>query len=160
MVKLIIYSLGCLLIFDITNENSFINVLNWLQDLQEYGPKSMNKILVGNKSDLEKERVVSFDSGSELAKKYRMDYIEVSALTGENVKFTFEILSKNIMKINEEIENIENKKRRKSNKKAKKKQTNEIDYATRNPFDTEELSLKIKLAKKKKPEEEKTSCCS
>ena len=91
------------------------------------------------------------------AKKYNIDYIEVSALTGENIKFIFEVLTKNMSKIQDEIELRQSKKRKssKSQLKRSKIKTNDIDYASRNPFDTETNSVKISLDKKK----QKSKCC-
>jgi len=62
-------------------------------------------MLIGNKSDLVEERVVSFLAATELAKKYEYDYVEVSAKTGENVKFLFEVLSKRMIKKQELYDN-------------------------------------------------------
>ena len=55
-------------------------------------------VLVGNKIDLEKDRVVSWSRGKALADKYSIKFIEVSAKTGENVQNIFSILGAEIMK--------------------------------------------------------------
>ncbi len=78
--------------------------MKWIEDLTDYGPSENIKIIIGNKNDLVEERVVSYNSAVELAKKYDFDYFEVSAKTGENVKFLFEVLTKRMIKKQEELE--------------------------------------------------------
>jgi 50S ribosomal subunit-associated GTPase HflX len=46
-------------------------------------------VLVGNKIDLEEERVVSLEEGRELAKKYRLSHFETSAKTNHNINEVF-----------------------------------------------------------------------
>ena len=61
----------------------------------------MTVVIVGNKADLEKDRVIDFQEGSEFAKKFQFDYVEVSAKTGMNVNILFEILCKSYIKKSE-----------------------------------------------------------
>ena len=51
-------------------------------------------ILVGNKSDLKKERKVSFDVAKKLAESWRAEYIETSAITISNCREPFDRLTK------------------------------------------------------------------
>jgi GTPase SAR1 family protein len=46
-------------------------------------------VLVGNKIDLEEERVVSLEEGRELAKKHRLSHFETSAKTNHNINEVF-----------------------------------------------------------------------
>lgn len=46
----------------------------------------MNKLLVGNKSDLTTKKVVSFDEGKELAESYGIRFVEASAKSSHNVE--------------------------------------------------------------------------
>jgi small GTP-binding protein len=85
-------STGCFLVYDVTNKKSFDDLSMWIYDVKEYGPKDIVLFLVGNKSDLESERVVSFEDADSLAKYYNIDYIETSAKTGMNVNFMFEVM--------------------------------------------------------------------
>ena len=50
--------------------------------INEHAPKDVVKMLVGNKLDLDKERIVQQREGSALANKYDIPFIEVSAKTG------------------------------------------------------------------------------
>lgn len=54
-------------------------------------------VLVGNKADLERYRVVSETSARAVAEKYNLPYIETSASTGQNVKRTIDILLDMVM---------------------------------------------------------------
>ncbi len=53
-------------------------------------------ILVGNKSDLESERQVKSDEGAELAKRFRIPFVETSAKQRVNVDLAFQDLVRNI----------------------------------------------------------------
>ncbi len=57
--------------------------------INEHAPKDVVKMLVGNKLDLDKERIVQQREGSALANKYDIPFIEVSAKTGENIAEAF-----------------------------------------------------------------------
>lgn len=73
-------------------------------------------ILVGNKADLIEDRKITFREADELAKQYKFDYFEVSAKSGVNVKFMFEMLSRTMVKNCQEEENNPRKyKKRKDN---------------------------------------------
>lgn len=52
---------AALLVYDITNVQSFKNVSKWLEEARMYGNPNLEVILVGNKSDLEAERKVSYE---------------------------------------------------------------------------------------------------
>lgn len=54
-------------------------------------------VLVGNKADLERYRVVSETSARAVADKYNLPYIETSASTGQNVKRTIDMLLDMVM---------------------------------------------------------------
>lgn len=54
-------------------------------------------ILVGNKCDLSQLRVISSERGNELAEQYNIPYIEVSAVSGRNVREAINILLESVM---------------------------------------------------------------
>ncbi len=64
----------------------------------------MYKILVGNKSDLEEKRQVSFEQGKEFADQYGMKFLETSAKTAHNVADSFVTMTKEIIALNLEKE--------------------------------------------------------
>ncbi|XP_013914185.1 PREDICTED: ras-related protein Rab-27A [Thamnophis sirtalis] len=79
-------AMGFLLLFDLTSEQSFLNVRNWMSQLQTHAYcQSPDVVLCGNKSDLEGQRVVKEDEAKRLAGKYGAPYFETSAANGANV---------------------------------------------------------------------------
>lgn len=49
-------------VYDVTDQESFNNVKQWLNEIDRYASENVNKILVGNKSDLTSNRVVSYET--------------------------------------------------------------------------------------------------
>lgn len=77
-------SMGFLLIFDITNEKSFLEVQNWIEQLKIHAYcDNPDIVLCGNKLDLDYLRVVNSARAQNLAEKYNVPYIETSAYTGK-----------------------------------------------------------------------------
>lgn len=93
---------GYLLVFDLTNPESFEGVKNWYNDITKHiKTKQIHGYLLGNKNDLEEQRKISYEQGSALAKEWNLDYFETSALTSEKVDESFMELSKEIIEIQE-----------------------------------------------------------
>ena len=69
----------------------------------------MNKLLVGNKCDLDDKRVVSYEEGAELAKHYDIPFLETSAKNSVNVEKTFETMTMEIKKKNSKPNQSANK---------------------------------------------------
>ena len=102
---------GILLIFDITDRNSFQKLNIWLDDLKNNSVDLDNIFicLVGNKNDLNEKREVSYEEANKFAKEKNMPYIEVSAKTGDNINKLFSIMTKGtIIKIIEKRKNDPN----------------------------------------------------
>lgn len=84
---------GILLVYDITDRNSFEKVRDWMRQIQENTSKeNIAIVLLGNKCDLE-ERQVSFDEGNNLAKEYNIMFLETSAYKDKNINESFENLT-------------------------------------------------------------------
>ncbi len=77
-------SAAAVLIFDITNKESFEKLTFWLEKLEE-GVGKIPIIIVGNKIDLEGEREVTKEEGEEFAKELDTIYFEVSAKENANL---------------------------------------------------------------------------
>jgi Ras-related protein Rab-2A len=93
---------ACALVaYDISNRESFENISSWIEDCRSQSPQTIYMVLVGNKSDLEDKRVVTFEEGQELAEKNNMIFYETSAKTGKNVE---EIFYKSAEEIAKKIE--------------------------------------------------------
>ena len=96
---------GILLVYDVTNSSSFDNVQNWFNDIKDNAPSDTVVILVANKTDLIRERKVTAEDGKAMAENLSLDYLEVSAKTGDNLHLLFEKLSRSMM---DQIENKSN----------------------------------------------------
>ena len=76
-----------LIIYAINNLDSFKHAENWLNELKAQANPNVKVFLVGNKSDLENERVVSKEDGEKFKDEKNLDkFIETSAKTGENAR--------------------------------------------------------------------------
>jgi len=90
---------GALLVYDITRINTLENIdSKWLRDFKKYVKKKGAFVLIGNKSDLEEQRVVTKERGKELAAKIEAsDFIETSAKARENIEEAFTLLVNQIL---------------------------------------------------------------
>jgi len=89
---------GVMLVFDITKKDSYNNLRHWLEDTGRYAVDSILKLLVGNKSDLDGQRVISPDEAQSFAEDIDVEYVETSAKEGDGVEEAF-------MKLAEKIKN-------------------------------------------------------
>ncbi|CAG00775.1 unnamed protein product, partial [Tetraodon nigroviridis] len=85
-------AMGFILMYDITNEESFNAVQDWSTQIKTYSWDNAQVLLVGNKCDMDDERVVSGDRGRQLADHLGFEFFEASAKDNINVKQTFERL--------------------------------------------------------------------
>ena len=91
-------ALGIMLVYDVTNEASFMNISKWMDKIAENANKEVAKILVANKCDLEGKRKISQEAGESFADAFGISYIEVSALSNRNVEEAFITLARNILR--------------------------------------------------------------
>ena len=102
-------SVCALVVYDISNRDSFNNVSTWIEDCKNQSPKTIFMVLVGNKSDLEDRRQVSTEEGQELADKFGILFYETSAKEGTNVEEIFndsaDKIAKNIEQNYYDLEN-------------------------------------------------------
>ena len=76
-----------LILYAINNMDSFKHAETWLNELKAQANPNVKIFLVGNKSDLEDERVVSKEDGERFREEKNLDkFIETSAKTGENAR--------------------------------------------------------------------------
>ena len=99
---------GCILIYDVTDTNSF----NWckkkLEEIFIFSKKGIKVYLIGNKIDLEDKRVVSKEDGYNLSLDYNLIYMETSCKYYYNVVNTFETIlieTYNYLRTNNRFEN-------------------------------------------------------
>ena len=93
---------GILLIYDVTDKESFKNLSNWIIEIEKNSSKQVLKVLIGNKTDLEDKRVVTYNQGKEFADTYGLKYIETSAKKNLNVNEAFETLGRELIIASEE----------------------------------------------------------
>ena len=113
---------GIILIYDITKQETFNNVRNWITSIKEEAPAKVVLILVGNKVDDEKHRTVQQSEGEKIADEYNLPFLECSAKSDINVTETFDVLVKKIVEINPK------------NKQGQKLQQNRIVFGEKKKF--------------------------
>ena len=83
-------AMGILLTYDVTDEQSFDNVRNWMRNIEQHATENVCKILVGNKSDVpEEKRRVSAARGKAMADEFGIPFFETSAKAGFQVEDAF-----------------------------------------------------------------------
>ena len=80
-----------LLVYDVTDYSTFNGLNKWLLLLNDIYDQDIIKILIGNKSDLDDKRVITYKQGSEFAETHGFKFIETSAKKNINIKETLEI---------------------------------------------------------------------
>ena len=87
-----------MLVYDITDLESFQNLNSWLIEIEKNASKNVYKILVGNKCDMESERKVTVEQGKDFAAQYGMKFFETSAKESTNVSDSFIAMTREIIK--------------------------------------------------------------
>ena len=104
---------GILLIYDVTDKDSFKNLSNWIIEIEKNSSKQVLKVLIGNKTDLEDKRVVTYNQGKEFADTYGLKYIETSAKKNLNVNEAFATLGRELMLASEDKRIVKQKQNKK-----------------------------------------------
>lgn len=82
-------AMGILLVYDVCEEDSFQDIHNWMTNIETHASDSVNKVLIGNKCDMDSGKVISSQRGQQLADTYNVKFFETSAKTGHNVNKAF-----------------------------------------------------------------------
>lgn len=82
-------ALGAILVYDITEKQSFEAVVRWVNELSMQGEEGIQMVIVGNKSDLEYKRDLPDSTALEYAKLIHAPHYHTSARTGDNVEEAF-----------------------------------------------------------------------
>jgi Ras-related protein Rab-1A len=88
---------GIIVVYDITDIDSFNNVKTWLNEIDRYASENVDKLLVGNKCDLTEQRAVSIEQCQEFATSLNINCIETSAKHSNNVDEAFRNMGSTIM---------------------------------------------------------------
>ena len=92
---------GIILMYDITNKNSFESIPEWIRSIKDAKGDNFPMILLGNKLDKEDIRIVSEKDGKDLAKEYNMEFFETSNKDGTNIQEAGRALVNEILKSQE-----------------------------------------------------------
>lgn len=84
MSSFIRHSSGLIIVYDVTDENSFDDTQMWIKIVREYDENKMI-VLVGNKLDLNEERKINFEKAEEFAIQMNLHYFETSAKDGKGI---------------------------------------------------------------------------
>jgi small GTP-binding protein len=90
---------GAMLVYDITNQQSFDSIPTWLQELRVHVHATTVIFLIGNKCDLEHLRVVKKETADRFAREHNLSFLETSALEKTNVEKAFDWLVKSIYEV-------------------------------------------------------------
>jgi small GTP-binding protein len=95
-------ALGAIVVYDITNRKSFEGVRKWINDIKRFA-EEIPVIIIGNKTDLESFRQVTYEEGQQLAREineiwsYDIHFKESSAKDAIQVNESFQILAESIL---------------------------------------------------------------
>ncbi len=89
---------GIIVVYDVTDEESFNNVKTWLNEINRYANENVNKLLVGNKSDLTSKKVVDHATAKAFADEIGIPFLETSAKSADNVEQAFMTMAQEIKK--------------------------------------------------------------
>ena len=96
---------GIILIYDVTNLQSYENVKNWIAQIREEANPNVIIYLAGNKIDVgEEEKVVKTEDGKKIADEFNLPFYETSAKNGDNVNKIFEDLVEKVDEIYSKLE--------------------------------------------------------
>ena len=96
---------GIILIYDVTNLQTYENVKNWINQIREEANPNVVIYLAGNKVDVNEElRVVKTEEEQKIADEYNLTFYETSAKSGININEIFEDLVKKVDEIYSKLE--------------------------------------------------------
>lgn len=87
---------GIIVVYDITDRDSYNNVKTWLSEIQRFASENVNTLLVGNKADLQSKRVVEKADAEEYSRSSSMPFLETSAKNADNVEAAFLTMASSI----------------------------------------------------------------
>jgi len=88
---------GIIMVYDVTNRNSFNHVRDWLKEVDEYANEDTCKLLIGNKDDCP-DKVVDSGTGQNFAEELGIPFIETSARTAQNVETAFTRMAEQLIR--------------------------------------------------------------
>lgn len=123
-------AMGIILVYDVTQRETFDAVEGWMQDINAQCDALMPVVLVGNKCDMLADVVISKTEGRELAEHYHVFFFECSSKSGINVDDAFYCIAKEIVRGCENTKKI--KESIESNKLIELKDSKDINESQKN----------------------------
>jgi Ras-related protein Rab-10 len=90
-------AMGIMLVYDVTSGKTFDNISKWLRNISEHANEDVEKMILGNKCDMEERRQIGRDRGEAIAREHRIPFLETSAKTNVNVEKAFMELTQAIL---------------------------------------------------------------
>ena len=95
--NIMLRSQGLLALYDITNEKTYLDLKQWIQLTKEKYSSYIPIMIIGNKNDLESERVVDKETAISYAEEENAEYIETSCKTGDNILKSIVLITRKII---------------------------------------------------------------
>ncbi|KAJ3439228.1 rab2a [Anaeramoeba flamelloides] len=89
-------SMGALLIYDISQRETFNHLNSWLEDVLKHSSPDIEIMVIGNKNDLTELRQVEYEEGEKFAKEKGLTFLETSAKENVNIEESFTKIAENI----------------------------------------------------------------
>jgi len=91
-------AMGIMLVYDITNSKSYENIAKWLRNIDEHANEDVEKMILGNKCDMDENRQVPKEKGEVIAREHGIKFMETSAKNNINIDRAFHELADAILK--------------------------------------------------------------
>jgi len=89
--------MGIMLVYDVTSAKTFDNISKWLRNIAEHATQDVEKMILGNKCDMEDKRQVPRERGEAIAREHKIAFLETSAKSNINVDRAFLDLAQAIL---------------------------------------------------------------
>ncbi|XP_077991396.1 ras-related protein Rab-10-like [Glandiceps talaboti] len=91
-------AMGIMLVYDITQPKTFDNITKWLRNIDEHANEDVERMLLGNKCDMEDKRMIAKERGESISREHGIKFLETSAKSNINVEKAFMTLAEDILK--------------------------------------------------------------
>jgi Ras-related protein Rab-1A len=89
---------GIIMVYDVTSQDSFEHVNDWLKEVNRYASEGTCKLLVGNKCDRIADKVVTAEQAKEFSEDLGIHFLETSAKSAKNVEEAFLTMAGELIK--------------------------------------------------------------
>ena len=93
---------GIIMVYDVTSQDSFTHVNDWLNEVNRYASEGTCKLLVGNKSD-RTDKVVQYEAAKAFADGLKIPFLETSAKNASNVEQAFLTMASELIAIRDQV---------------------------------------------------------